>query len=950
MNIITTEEQLNEMVAHYLTQDAFAYDVETVGDHRVIPAVNEVSWISFATHGRGDVIPLGHPNGDFISETFPLTGQGEKRVLAGLTARPSDHSRDKKKAIKTFSEPPEQLFPAQVFKALKPLFFNEKILTIGHNLVFDLSSVAKYYDGAVPDGPYFDTLMASFLYDNKNKGKLGLDDCLERELGFKMVKGIGHMVEIYSFSDVAKYAYLDAKYTFLLWKVLVPKLTAANVNTVMNLEMDVLRVLCDMKLAGAPIDTIALQKLNDHLEVEIEHAKSEVYRIAGRIFNMNSNNEKQYVLYGSKEEGCRGLKTPILTGQGEKTLANKGEEALTYKDYSVSAEALEPLRDKDELCGALLDYADLSKLQSTYVIPYLGGSVTKTVNGKSKVEDRASMLINGKLYGDFIQWGAETGRFSCVSGDTLLPTNRGTFRFDEYVPHAGDLVLTHAGRWMPILQKIYKGIDQMYSVHLENGSVLHCTKDHRLLTYKGWASLGSLNVGDKVASYGSIKELCSKLRESDSGSSGLYRGGQAYSSGSGSTFKHHTPKCSCVFEPGALQREVEGGEIVKVLSIETGLKEPYEGQVWLPAPQLQGCSRELGRVSVDQSGDEVRTSSSTFDGSIFGDTESSISMGRSPYQRGQEGQQFGQLSSSDQIGTLNDALQESRIKEIKPLGTMGVWDIGVAGDESYLAHGFVNHNSRNPNLQNVPAPNKNLTPEKDYGTLIRNLFWAPTDYKLIVADYSQIEPRVLASMSNDPILMGTYTTLGVKGDIYTTIGETMGVDRKAGKVLVLAMMYGVGPDKIATQINCSVKDARKLIIDFSEKFPDVEAYKSKVIGLAKKLGYITTIMNRRRYLPDINSRQVGFRAGAERQAFNTRIQGSAADIIKLAMIRAHDMLPKESKLILTVHDELVTMTPDHLVEESRKAIQESMEGISLSEIKVPLIADIKVVQKWGEAK
>ena len=670
MNIITTEEQLNEMVAYYLTQDAFAYDVETVGDHRVIPAVNEVSWISFSTHGRGDVIPLGHPNGDFISETFPLTGQGEKRVLAGLTARPSDHSRDKKKAIKTFSEPPEQLFPAQVFKALKPLFFNEKILTIGHNLVFDLSSVAKYYDGAVPDGPYFDTLMASFLYDNRNKGKLGLDDCLERELGFKMVKGIGHMVEIYSFSDVAKYAYLDAKYTFLLWKVLVPKLTAANVNTVMNLEMDVLRVLCDMKLAGAPIDTIALQKLNDHLEVEIEHAKSEVYRIAGRIFNMNSNNEKQYVLYGSKEEGCRGLKTPILTGQGEKTLANKGEEALTYKDYSVSAEALEPLRDKDELCGALLDYADLSKLQSTYVIPYLGGSVTKTVNGKSKVEDRASMLINGKLYGDFIQWGAETGRFS----------------------------------------------------------------------------------------------------------------------------------------------------------------------------------------------------------------------------------------------------------------------------------------SRNPNLQNVPAPNKNLTPEKDYGTLIRNLFWAPTGYKLIVADYSQIEPRVLASMSNDPILMETYTTMGVKGDIYTTIGETMGVDRKAGKVLVLAMMYGVGPDKIATQINCSVKDARKLLTDFSEKFPNVEAYKTKVIGLAKKLGYITTIMNRRRYLPDINSRQVGFRAGAERQAFNTRIQGSAADIIKLAMIRAHDMLPKESKLILTVHDELVTMTPDHLVEESRKAIQESMEGISLSEIKVPLIADIKIVQKWGEAK
>ena len=89
-HIITTIEQLNAMVEHYLKQDAFAFDVETVGDRRGVPAVNEVLWISFATHNRGDVIPLGHPHGEFISEAFPLTGQGEKRVLAGLQARDSD--------------------------------------------------------------------------------------------------------------------------------------------------------------------------------------------------------------------------------------------------------------------------------------------------------------------------------------------------------------------------------------------------------------------------------------------------------------------------------------------------------------------------------------------------------------------------------------------------------------------------------------------------------------------------------------------------------------------------------------------------------------------------------------------------------------------------------------------------------------------------------------------
>ena len=647
------------MVAYYLQQDAFAFDIESVGTHRGIPAVNEVSWISFATHGRGDVIPMGHPNGDFKELIRPLTGQGQKRVDAGLPARPLDYSRDDKKATKVFYPAPDQLFPGEVFEAIKPLMFSDSIMKIGHNLAFDLSSVAKYYGGAIPCGPHFDTLMASFLYDNRNRLKLGLDDCLERELGFSMKKGIGHKVEDYSFMEVAKYAYLDAKYTFLLWKTLTPKLEEADVTKVMKLEMDVLSVLCHMKLTGAPIDTNALKILNDQLEKELEDTKTEIYRIAGQVFNMNSTSEKQWVLYGPKEEGCRGLRTEFLTGTGKKTAEQRGDDALTYKDFSVSSEALEELRDKDELVGAMLKYADLNKLHSTYVIPYLGGEVVKTVNGKSKIEKRESMLINNKLYADFIQWGAETGRFS----------------------------------------------------------------------------------------------------------------------------------------------------------------------------------------------------------------------------------------------------------------------------------------SRNPNLQNVPAPHT------AHGKAIRNLFIAPDKYKLIVADYSQIEPRIIAAMSKDPIMLENYLT---GGDIYTTVGNTMGVDRKAGKVLVLAMAYGVGPEKISNQIGCSLQEARKLLNDFSEKFPSVSKYKTTVVSVARKKGYVTTLMNRRRYLPDINSRDIKLRAGSERQAFNTRIQGTAADIIKLAMIRAHDALPKEANLILTVHDELVTITPEALVEESKKAIKESMEGINL--LPIPLVADIKVVQKWGDAK
>ena len=271
MNIITTKEQLDELVAYYLTQDSFAYDLETVGPQRGVTVVNEVLWISLATNGRGDVIPLGHPNGEFEGEAFPLTPTGQKRKEEGLSIRESDYSKDKRKAVTTYGPPPVQLFPAEVFEALKPLMFGTDRTLVGHNLVFDLTSIAKYYDNQFPTGPYFDTMIASFLYDNKNKNKCGLDDCLAREFGYHMVKGVGKEVEKYAFSTVAKYAYLDAKYTYLLYTgVLQKKLEEGNLVNVMNLEMGVLKVLCHMKLAGAPIDTEQLFDLHAKLEINIE--------------------------------------------------------------------------------------------------------------------------------------------------------------------------------------------------------------------------------------------------------------------------------------------------------------------------------------------------------------------------------------------------------------------------------------------------------------------------------------------------------------------------------------------------------------------------------------------------------------------------------------------------------------------------------------------------------
>jgi len=216
-------------------------------------------------------------------------------------------------------------------------------------------------------------------------------------------------------------------------------------------------------------------------------------------------------------------------------------------------------------------------------------------------------------------------------------------------------------------------------------------------------------------------------------------------------------------------------------------------------------------------------------------------------------------------------------------------------------------------------------------------------------------------LSNDPVMVDNYNT---GGDIYTTIGNTMGVDRKAGKVLVLAISYGVGPDKIASSIGCSVQEAKDLLTNFEERFKSISKYKAKVIRQARSINpvpYVETLMGRRRYLPDLKlqfrkspdgSTNMGLISRAERQAFNTMIQGSAADIMKLAIIRAHSCFIDEPDInvLLTVHDELVTVCPEDRVEETVEAIRVSMEGIRLKEITIPLVADINVVNKWGEAK
>jgi DNA polymerase I len=257
--------------------------------------------------------------------------------------------------------------------------------------------------------------------------------------------------------------------------------------------------------------------------------------------------------------------------------------------------------------------------------------------------------------------------------------------------------------------------------------------------------------------------------------------------------------------------------------------------------------------------------------------------------------------------------------------------------------------STDPNLQNIPV-------KGDYGLRIREAFIAPKGYALLCADYSQIEPRILAHLSQDPRLVSVFA----KGeDIHmATAMEIFGLPsseitrdmRRAAKTVVFGIVYGISPFGLSQNIGVSQAEAKKYIQTFFEKFAAVRALMDRNIAEGKEKGYTTTILGRRRPIPELQSSDPVQRSFGERMAVNSPIQGSAADLIKIAMINVHSLLRKElphTKMILQVHDELIFEAPEHDLDTAKRLVKEEMEAVGKQlGLSVPLKVDLGVGNNW----
>jgi DNA polymerase I len=260
--------------------------------------------------------------------------------------------------------------------------------------------------------------------------------------------------------------------------------------------------------------------------------------------------------------------------------------------------------------------------------------------------------------------------------------------------------------------------------------------------------------------------------------------------------------------------------------------------------------------------------------------------------------------------------------------------------------------STEPNLQNIPV-------KGDFGLRIREAFVAPNGHALLCADYSQIEPRILAHLSQDQRLLAIFAQsedihLATAMEIFSLPSDQITKEmRRAAKTVVFGIVYGISPFGLSQNIGVPQAEAKKYIETFFERFPAVRALMDRNIAEGKAKGYTTTILGRRRPIPELQSGDPVQRSFGERMAVNSPIQGSAADLIKVAMIHVHEKLQKElpqTKIILQVHDELIFEVPESDLEAAKRLVKTEMEAVGQTlSLSVPLKVDLGVGKNWRSA-
>lgn len=374
--------------------------------------LNEVFWIGIAVPGRSWAIPMGHRNGEVIvpeevgdGTTVPPPGY-RKLLQSGKESM----AKAKYRIPAQFSDPPEQLSRADVFDVLRPVFMDETITKIGHNIKFDARSVKKYL-GDIPSAPFVDTMIMQFVLD-ENMMNYKLESLIAKNFeehdAYRGQK-LGSRIDYVSFSSACQYVHLDVRWTWMLYTKMLPKIESnESLSTAFSLDMDVIEALMHMEHTGIQVDADKMRSLGVELDLRKQSVLIEIGKYAYKGFNPDSNKDKQALLFTPKDDGGLGLKPSKIS---EKTGAP-----------SVDEQSLSTLQHKHPIVPLLMEWQEITKLKGTYIDGLL------------------PRLRSGRLHPDFNLHRTKTSRLS-ASNPNLQNIPRESSLRELFVASEGEVLI-----------------------------------------------------------------------------------------------------------------------------------------------------------------------------------------------------------------------------------------------------------------------------------------------------------------------------------------------------------------------------------------------------------------------------------------------------------------------------------------------------------------------------
>lgn len=803
------------------------------------------------------------------------------------------------------------------------------------NVAFDYRVLMA--NGITLRGELYDTMIASALIHNgEAKVSNALDAIARRELGVVLDKTLQKQDWMNAELNEADmhYAMEDVRVTWEAAHVLHEKVHAQGLYDVYRLECALVPAVVQMEHHGIYLDPSAIADTVDFYSGESVAAKECFLETLDSRLEEEGAPRLPREEDGSfntrvKDSGSIRLGTKRFAGFN----INSSQQVLAWWKYL----GIEPVDDAKK---PSLDKKVLARFQSDELVRLFlqYKRVEKRLGMAQKLVEHCD--DDGRIRARFMPLATGTGRFSCVAGDTVLITSRGDFTFEEYAPVEGDLVLTHNGRWMPVVRKLYRGVEDTVELVTTEGAKLTCTRDHRLLSQGCWVAVESLRPGDTLEYFAQLDQ---RRGQHQCGVDSLQGRRQAHYESDSSRAGGYSYKRSACATDALASRGTACRAGAAVLTRKGGEAQPDGRQEWFPSPQLQGLSSRSQGVS-----DRTRrfwgsgVPAPTGDGASHWSGDLAFPFGGASHRRQPAQQQLGQPGSGDLQRAQRLTSSETRVVSVKPVGPMGVWDIEVLGDHSYALYGFLSHNCSSPNLQQIPRDAE-----------FRGAFKAPEGRVLVQADYSAMELRVAAAIAGEQRMIDAFNA---GADIHTRSAALMfGIEeaevtkpqRQQAKALNFGALYGSGAKGV--QAYCatlglfiSFNEAVALLARWHEAYPAFGKWHQKCDDRAQAGEPVRTVTGRRRRLFGDDNRLTT-------QANNV-VQGTSADIMKAALVEIHRQLPLSAFLVATVHDEVLVECDEDDGDAVLATVLREMEAAAVPVLGtgIRISAEGGVLTSWGD--